>query len=71
VAQADLEMAVGRLRKPVACTIWPAMSHQGRNAGKGFTILAIGGTKSPTDYPAHYFPGLSIVRAKLTAILWS
>jgi hypothetical protein len=63
VGQADLVMPVGRLRKPVSCAVWPAMRHQGRNPVKGFTILAMGGAKSPTDYPAH-FPGLSIVRPR-------
>ena len=67
MAQADLEPAVGRLGKPVACTIRPAMGHQVRNAGKGLAVLAIGGTKGPTEYPAHSnFPGPFYSRATLT-----
>ena len=53
MAETDLEAPVGRIVKRVARAIRAAMGHQVGDAGKGLAALAIGGTKGPTEDPAH------------------
>ena len=53
MAEADLEASVGGVGERVAGAIRPAMGHRVGDAGKGLAVLAIGGTKGPTEDPAH------------------